>query len=716
MKTSFSTGLLNIKNGVDPSDVDHPGTAKFEIKNGSDVVSSLADGSKLNVLVIRRELEGGEHFSPNDVLKAAQNASISFAMSDELKKRYDNALTKLNDLTRRSEDILRLSLKTHSKVDPEKVVKDWMGEDYTCLNLVCSITKDVFDLAQQMPISAKEIDFISVSKSPVVRLGTDPVFTKNVASYVSCVKKDFSEKGIFNTDFTVDGLQKVYAVAVKESYFDETHKLQIAGKAYGKAETEELIQRAVKEIYGDPKNKDAFIDSKEKLAKKNVSPIKDIIDTKPDLLPEMENYQSFLRQLICLSINDFSVIEAIQKENTDLESQMSKIASESEKERPIWNETVETFNRRFFSNGFTAKLTNRNMVLLKRAPTIQLVKKHGGQPLSPALQGQLSTGEKDSLWILKIVFDIKKEQITGNTLNIILDDVADSFDYKNKYALVMYLYDLIKDPSYQVIALTHSFDFFRTVMSLGKEHISGLLAYKKDVQSIGSDVTLLACNEQVYSTLVAVNTWKNSPSIKDGFAFLPVLRNLEQISRGKSSCPSVMDLDSLMHYGPDTLRKTIADMENVFGETNFGLMYDRTTGRDDLPCPFFTVSNSSSSYYASLRSEAKAIRPSMPETDLPSKIVLALYIRMACERMMVDLLTTAHILPPPQSTRYSRGLQELVISNRLVSDQQEENIEESLLIGDSFAHMNSFIDAPLVDVGPEQLMSLFDYYFDQLNL
>lgn len=712
MKTSFSTGISKIQNGLDPSDVDRPGTAEFEINNGTEAVSSLADGPKLNALVISRE-EDEKYFTPSVVLAAAQGVPASFAMSDELKARYAKAQIKLDNLSHRAEDVLRFSFKAHSKIDPEKVAADWLGQDQTSIDLVCSLTKTDFDSSLKLPKSAKNVDFIAASKAPVIRLGKDPVFTKNVSSYVACVKKDFSEKGVFNTEFTVDGLQKIYDLAVQESFFDDTHKLQINGKIYGKTETEDLIIRAVKEIYGDSKNKDAFNESKEKLSKKNVSPLKDIIDTKPELLFEIQDYESFLHQLICLSITDFSVIEAIKTEYSALKSEIREIAKQSEEERPVWNETVALFNQRFFSNGFTAKLVNRDMVLLKKAPAIQLVMKRNGQPVSPALQGKLSTGEKDSLWILKIVFDIKKREIGGKPLNIILDDVADSFDYKNKYALIMYLRDLLRDSPHQIVVLTHSFDFFRTVLALGRDRISGLLAYKKEMQSLDSEVSLLSCTEGVYSTLVAVNGWKKSSDLKFGFAYLPVLRSLEQISKGTSSCPSVQTLDGLMHYDLATSHKTIEDMKNAFGATRFGCLYDSASGADALPCPFFSASNLPLLYFASLQKEAKRIRPNMPETDLPSKLVLALFIRMSCERMMVERVIGASLALPSNLTVYSRTLQKLAIEHRLVSEEEKEIIEESLLIGDSFAHMNSFLDAPLIDVGPEQLDFLFDF-FDHL--
>ena len=46
-----------------------------------------------------------------------------------------------------------------------------------------------------------------------------------------------------------------------------------------------------------------------------------------------------------------------------------------------------------------------------------------------------------------------------------IDDIADSFDYKNKYAIIEYLKDISLHGGFTQILLSHNFDFFRTVCS-----------------------------------------------------------------------------------------------------------------------------------------------------------------------------------------------------------------------------------------------------------
>lgn len=70
----------------------------------------------------------------------------------------------------------------------------------------------------------------------------------------------------------------------------------------------------------------------------------------------------------------------------------------------------------------------------------------------------LSRGELKALYILNIIFEIEtRKQNAGHTV-LIIDDIADSFDYKNKYAIIEYLKE-ISNFKFRQIILTHNFDF-----------------------------------------------------------------------------------------------------------------------------------------------------------------------------------------------------------------------------------------------------------------
>ena len=81
------------------------------------------------------------------------------------------------------------------------------------------------------------------------------------------------------------------------------------------------------------------------------------------------------------------------------------------------------------------------------------------------LMQALSTGEKKAFYVLNILFEIEARKKAEQDTLIVVDDIADSFDYKNKYAIIQYLMDISDDPHFKQIILTHNFDFYRTVES-----------------------------------------------------------------------------------------------------------------------------------------------------------------------------------------------------------------------------------------------------------
>jgi ABC-type microcin C transport system duplicated ATPase subunit YejF len=69
------------------------------------------------------------------------------------------------------------------------------------------------------------------------------------------------------------------------------------------------------------------------------------------------------------------------------------------------------------------------------------------------------------MYILNILFEINARRKQGQETLVISDDIADSFDYKNKYAIVEYLKDVSELDKFCCVFLTHNFDFHRTISS-----------------------------------------------------------------------------------------------------------------------------------------------------------------------------------------------------------------------------------------------------------
>lgn len=112
----------------------------------------------------------------------------------------------------------------------------------------------------------------------------------------------------------------------------------------------------------------------------------------------------------------------------------------------------------------------------------------------------LSTGEKKALYILNVIFEIETRLKAGQETLVIVDDVADSFDYQNKYAIIQYLKYISEYGNFKQIILTHNFDFFRTVSSRFVGYSGCLMATKTDDS--------IVLNQAVGIRNVFANDWK----------------------------------------------------------------------------------------------------------------------------------------------------------------------------------------------------------------
>lgn len=127
---------------------------------------------------------------------------------------------------------------------------------------------------------------------------------------------------------------------------------------------------------------------------------------------------------------------------------------------------INIFNERFIVP-FKLNLVNRERVMLGADPMPRLAFKFTGDEddigvdvEEPTLMRALSTGERKALYVLNIIFEVEARRKAGADTLFVFDDIADSFDYRNKYAIIQYLTDISQTAHFSEIILTHNFDFF----------------------------------------------------------------------------------------------------------------------------------------------------------------------------------------------------------------------------------------------------------------
>ena len=79
-----------------------------------------------------------------------------------------------------------------------------------------------------------------------------------------------------------------------------------------------------------------------------------------------------------------------------------------------------------------------------------------------------------------MIFEIETRKTANQETLVIVDDLADSFDYRNKYAIIRYLKDISENGLFKLLIMTHNFDFFRTIESRFVGYASCLVATKNE--------------------------------------------------------------------------------------------------------------------------------------------------------------------------------------------------------------------------------------------
>jgi len=140
---------------------------------------------------------------------------------------------------------------------------------------------------------------------------------------------------------------------------------------------------------------------------------------------------------------------------------------------------------------------------------------------------------------------------------LIVDDIADSFDYQNKYAIIQYLKDINEDGLFRQVILTHNFDFFRTLESRFVGYPGCLMASKS-----GTQVTL---TKAAGIRNVFANDWKPNFFTDDRkkLASICFLRNLIEMTRGEND-PNYLTLTSMLHVRADSDTLTVGVLDGIY--------------------------------------------------------------------------------------------------------------------------------------------------------
>ncbi|EJB83755.1 hypothetical protein HPHPH9_1489 [Helicobacter pylori Hp H-9] len=423
-KTSFAKSLTDLINNEMPKDNFYPKReSKIEIEfNGHGI-------SKENVAV----------FHSYDEKFNSEDSVTTFMAKSELKQRYDDILSELEE----KKKVLLKSLKSGFNYEKEietiknknfyEILDNHLTEIENSEEHYSFKYHDIFDKSEKVK------DFVNKNRDLIEQYFNK---YKELLSLSKVFKH--TEVGDFGTNHAND-LKKALE---NDRFFKANHSLMIAEeeiKNYNKLS--EIFEEEKNKILNNENLKNSFANIEKVInANKELKAFKDAINRDNTLLTELLNYDSFREKVLFSYLKQFiqnvrSLVELYREKKPEIE----EIIKQANKDQKEWESVIEIFNQRFLVP-FKVKLQNQKDILLnKDAAQFRFIFSDDNQDMNVQkedLQKHLSGGEKRALYILQILFEIEARKRSDKTQLLVFDDISDSFDYRNKHAIIEYLNDL----------------------------------------------------------------------------------------------------------------------------------------------------------------------------------------------------------------------------------------------------------------------------------
>lgn len=506
-------------------------------------------------------------------------------------------------------------------------------------------------------------------------LAASTYFRKGTFNYynASTIAKSLADNGFFDAKHTVS--------------LNANEKLEITNQK----QLEELIAKEKEGISNDKDLRKKFAEI-EKQMTKNVT-VRDFaayLEDHEELLPKLANIEDFKEEIWKSYIKArIDLYKDLIGKYQATEDRKKEIEEEASKQRTQWESVIEIFNDRFFVP-FKLTAKNRISVILGGEPMLSLgfTFEDGADKASvekATLMQVLSTGEKKALYVLNIIFEVEARKKANQETIFIVDDIADSFDYKNKYAIIQYLKDIAEEPFFKQILLTHNFDFFRTINSRFVNYSHCLMAFKS---STGLTLKKASGIQNVF-----VKDWKPNffKDPKKRIASIPFIRNIIEYTKGDTD-PEFIKLTSLLHWKGDTASITQDELDTIYTSV-FGTNGASANGKS----PVIDI----------IHHEATECLKAEDGINFENKIVLSIAIRIATEKFMVQRIDDATFLSSIDSNQTFKLLKKF---KELFSDEicAIKTIQQVILMTPENIHMNSFMYEPILDMSDEHLRKLYE--------
>ena len=658
--------------------------------------------------------------------KAADNIYVIQSFDEKFESSSDSVSTILADETIRKnyEAIIKSHQNEISKINTELsalsgiAVKDI--QSHLQLDFGLNEQSDWFDIIDTVATQSSMHEYVSelneVRYSIVFNPQTQRVFetqdfVNDAKSFVDILSSQIAESKVLSSQFNDYNIMEFGKSLEKNNLFSANHKIIMSDGTEIKdyATWKQVVDSEFERIYSTPQIKTLFSSiGKQFNANEAVRLLKELIMNNKLLITHLISLSILRKNLWINYFVDSGIdLSKLQTEFALHKNEIANLNKQAEEQQHYWIKVVDEFKYRFKAP-FDVSIQNGVNVVFKGEPARLVFTYIRGEERKEKskdeLMSFLSVGEKRALYLLQILFDLEKIKSkiksSGKKQLIVADDVADSFDYTNKYAIIEYLKELTDNPFVDLLVLTHNFDFYRTVSSrLSIGYDACFVVQKNSNQKI--DMSEFAYKNDYFKKglLSRIQDGKISDNIEKQKVLISAIPFSRNICEYINEDNKVDFFTSLVHIKDSTLNILIDDlwdnMRELFKVTE--LKADSIAKRPVIDVIFETAD-----YICA--NERK-------DVNLEDKIVLSIALRLKAELFLKNILSSNEI-----SLECSRNQTREWINRATTHLNVEQMVllEKINLITPESIHVNAFMYEPLIDVPNWQLIELYQQDYSAL--
>lgn len=593
------------------------------------------------------------------------------------------------------------------------MLNDWgltVKKEYDCL---IKIKELLHDPMMNCPLHEDDIDYASLFNDKVYSMMKTGKTGKLIEEYENKYR-ELVDKSLYMQQGIIDhnNYGNISNALNANGFFAANNEVVLKAKDGSTSitlkeqkELDDLIKKEKEQVLNSKEIKELFEKINKAISKnKDTQAFNAFLQTHQDIIAEYKDIDLFKKKVwVKVFLYYERLLDELIDDYNKAQEDLKKLRDDAREQVTDWKKALDLFKERFFVP-FSIEPSNQEDVILNmELPSFKYIfsdSRGEKEVTKDNLLNVLSTGERRAYYILNMIFQILVAKKQGKECLVVLDDISESFDYKNKYAIIEYISDISEytdvndEKLFKILLLTHNFDFYRTVSSRITKRGNSFIAF------VDSDRIKLEKGQYTKNIFMHYkNTLVKKYSDNIMVASIPFVRNLIEYTEGDDN-EDYLTLTSVLHYKENTREITLNQIQDIFNK--YWCKKEPTT---------FAVGRESELVYDILMQESEKIID-IEKLEIENKLILSMAIRLIGESYMQNKiasdLSNGHDILKDIFSKKNQSAWLIKAYKKYINDGAMNTLEIVAMITPENIHLNSFMFEPILDMSLKHLYKIYN--------